>query len=231
LSRLLIEIIDNTTVNIIEEDDNGVKKSKPINPNSLITIAKDCIETIIVRSGRIPNNDMGLLEMSFESPNIKKSMILYVPPYATKINTSVGRYSITFPPLIFGIQTIGGKVTSTTLFCCKENAMNNINSKTPLFRYPFAHVYEGGRICWGSVCLPTHKSLGDFRTLPYLFMDSFHTLSHMGYNNSLSDLSPNELLMKLQNKQINVLDILKPLNQTYENFANSFLGVEDGCLI
>lgn len=217
--NVLLEIGDNF-INVIDCKRHTVK---PISPDSLIQCISGSIDRGIINFGRMPNNELGLLEMAAVTPTLEKRAIIFVPGHYAILKTNLGNYNVPLPGMLFGFEwDYAGKILSSYLFCTKEQDTKNITDDTQIYQYPYCHIHTDGNICWGGVELPLIQNVNQLRGLPYLFLDSFHDFNHLN-NLRFRDFKADRILEGLHNREILLDDIIVKDFSVYKVISSRFL--------
>lgn len=100
------------------------------------------------------------------------SAVFFIPGHKNVLNYHGKNYTIPYPPLIFYFEVVRGILSETLVYATKCVSMDDLDSDTQLYRFPFGNVSESGEVCWGSVEFPILNRYEDLRPVIYQYFGS-----------------------------------------------------------
>lgn len=140
---------------------------KRISLSSLMVLLQDATKGTVKgkRIGQLPEffYDGYVNESGFEA-------VFVLPEAIRPYIFQDGAYTIPFPTLVMHFKVSGGKLRKSSVFAVLDK---EVGENTLLYHYPFANVYEDGRICWGDNALPNGmQCIKDLEKLLVLFLNA-----------------------------------------------------------
>lgn len=220
LEDMIVLEITRANISVIDKEFGTVKD---INKDDLLNLLSICNEGQKIRSGRLPKN---ILEVAIEEPGKIRKVLLFWKKSLFDFKTDKYIYeNVEFPALLFMFKVVDKLIEETYIYALKgvDNA-RDVTDSTILYQYPFTHVHDNGRVCWGSNRLPEITSLHQLSGLPFLFINSSNKIGElMGNYDSNKPLE--EILNLLTTKKIGIDDILlSSRHLTYGAFCTTHLG-------
>lgn len=200
----------------------------PIDPDDVVSSLISSYQKSI-RVGRIPGSSF-ILDMAFKDSSSDKQVLTFVNPGKVNFKTADRMFKNISTPAMLFCYTLSGNpcsIRKTSIACLKGiTDVDEITNSTPIYKYPLMHVSGSGFTCWGNIKLPNIDNLDHLMYIPGLFFNAEMSLTHYGEStNNTSNLPMAALLDKLESEEIFLKDILKPLDLTYIEYANKYLGV------
>lgn len=216
MSDVLIRIREDGTV-AVEEDNDGVKGFKEINPNSLLECINQSLLRGVVSSGLLPK---GCLSFTAHDDGNKNVVILHPESKADITYYGTPYPNFPLPKLVFGF----GITKENRISGCRLGVVgneSNLKPATPMFVYPFSNV-SGTHLCTGNNVLPKCESLHTLGSVPYYILSMDNNNDHFQPSNNKLRFEMRDLLELLRDKspEYYYSNILIPSKQTLGDFIN-----------
>jgi hypothetical protein len=216
MNEVIIRIRDDGAV-IVEDNKDGVKGFKEINPDSLLQCINKAILRGVVASGLLPKgcisftaHDNGNKDVCILHPEKKADITYYGSSYP----------GFPLPKLVFAFHiTKEGRISQ-----CRLGVVGNeshLKPTTPMFVYPFSNV-SGTSLCTGNNILPKVQSLHTLGSVPYYILTMDNNNDHFKPSNNKRGLEMRDLLELLKDKTLEYYysDILIPSKSTLGDFIS-----------
>jgi len=216
MNEVLIRICEDGVITV-EDDRDGVKGFKEINPDTLLTCINRSLLRGAVFSGLLPKNcvsfaayDDGDKEVCIIHPESKSNISYYGTPYL----------DFPLPKLVFGFRiTRENQIGGCRLGVAGND--DNLKPTTPMYAYPFGNV-SGTRLCTGKNALPKCESLHTLASVPYYIIGMDNNNDNFKKTNNKPELEMRDLLELLKDKtpEYYYSDILIPSGSTLGDFIS-----------
>lgn len=141
--------------------EGGATKSRKMHLSDFVRLLKNATENEIVdfkaNRFKVPKE---LVELSYIDSNNFHGLFL-IPGQVFFVTYCNKKYPVPYPPLLFSIRVVNGKVNKTNVFAVKEEDKDKLGDDTMLYNFPFGNVYQDGSICWGGNVLPQINGLSE----------------------------------------------------------------------
>lgn len=209
----------------VEIDKDGAKRVIHVDMQELAqfivsSVKEDVIEvhekaTPVIISPTLPPNTIKYSKLSDDM----ELFFLYHPE--TKANVTYHQtifHDVPFPNLVFCFGVRSNRLVKSFVMAYKDRFLRDT---TELFRFPFANVYVGGKMCYHSN--EVIEDLVQLQTFPHNWM-------HMPFNDhlynqgdtNLLNQSLREILETSQGHEFNY-DMLRPLGTTFAKWSSDML--------
>lgn len=214
MSEVVIRIRDDGTV-AVEDNKDGIKGFKEINPDSLLECINKSLLRGVVCSGLLAKgclsfaaHDNGSKNVVILHPESRASITYYGTPYP----------NFPLPRLVFGFSI----TRENRISQCRLGVVGNeshLKPTTLMFVYPFSNV-SGTHLCVGNNVLPKCQSLHTLGSAPYYILSMDNNNDHFSPANNKQGLEMRDLLELLRDKTIEYYysDILLPSRLTLGDF-------------
>ena len=216
MSETILRISDDGNV-MVEQEDNGVKSFKRIDPDTLVKCINESLLRGVIGSGLLPKgclsftaNDSGDKAVCILHPENRADITYYGSPYP----------NFPLPKLVFGFCI----TKENRIGQCRLGVVANesqLKPTTPMFVYPFSNV-SGTHICIGNNLLPKCLSLHTLGSIPYYILSMDNNGDHARPSNNKLGMEMRDLLTLLQDKpqEYYYTDVLIPNKHTLGDFID-----------
>jgi len=194
MNEVAIRIRDDGSV-IVEDNKNGVKGFKVINPDSLLGCINKSLLRGAVASGLLPE---GCISFAAYDNGNKDVCILHSENKADI--TYYGSFYLGFPlpKLLFAFNiTKDNRISQCRLGVTANESC--LKPATPMFVYPFSNV-NGTHLCTGNNVLPKCQGLYTLGSVPYYILSMDNNNDYFKKTNNKPGLEMRELLELLKDK-------------------------------
>lgn len=183
---------DGTLVRVTSIDDRGDRQTYKVSINDFISsmTAGTANEMLFFpRNGKVPKT-LYDFQMARNASAFSCHAIFVFPAGKYLIDYCGENFYAALPDIVFDFYVKNEELA-------KDRSMVYAGKEGILYRYPLSNVYEGGRICWGSLKLPKIKNFGDLEKVCELFLQARGNSDLSGYIANTRYKSMGQFLKKL----------------------------------
>jgi len=201
------------TIFVIEEN-GAVIKEKQIDPDSLITVIEKSVYSEIADSyGNIlPKNCVYYGFAERRSGEMLQIVMLEREKCIRPYNHFGQVEMVGYPKLIFAYKIANKRIITSAVVAVTDEF---ITERSPVYHFPYANVFNNGRICTGNYHYPEIESLTGLNFLP----EDFYLIEHTHEKNAAGEVI-REILDQMKDKPFD--DKLLKFYKTFKQFVEEF---------